>query len=84
MELARKHGIKSFVGEQNLQEMYSYLRLNLCSASHVVRLLTLEILSCFDQAEKSSSDNKVQYSEETLCICYGLNLLLVQIFFEPV
>lgn len=68
MEVARKHGIKSFVGEQNLQEVYSYLRLNLCSASHVVRLLTLKILSCFDQPERSSSDNKVQYSQETLCM----------------
>ena len=66
MEVARKHGIKSFVGEQNLQEVYSYLRLNLCSASHVVRLITLKILSCFDQPERSSSDNKVRYSQETL------------------
>ena len=68
MEVARKHGNKSFVGEQNLQEVYSYLRLNLCSASHVVRLLTLKILSCFDQPERSSLDNKVQYSQETLCM----------------
>ena len=68
MEVARKHGIKSFVSEQNVKEVYSYVRLNLCSASHVVRLLTLKILSCFDQPERSSSDNKVQYRLETLCM----------------
>lgn len=39
--------------------MYPYLRLNLCSASHVVRLLTLKILVCFDQPENTSLDNKV-------------------------
>ena len=68
MEVARKHGIKSFVSERNLHEVYSYLRLNLCSASHVVRLLTLKMLSCFDQPERSSSDNKVQYRLKTLCM----------------
>ena len=67
MDVARNHGIKSFVSEQNLQEVYSYLRLNLCSSSHVVRLLTLKILSCFDQPERSSSDNKVH---EQYSICF--------------
>lgn len=69
MEVARKHGIKSFVSERNLHEVYSYLRLNLCSASHVVRLLTLKILSCFDQPERSSSDNKVLASCSIFKLC---------------
>ena len=68
MDVARKHGIQSFVSEQNLQEAYSCLRLNLYSASHVVRVHTLKILSCFDQPERGSSDNKVQYRLETLCM----------------
>lgn len=67
MAVAKKHGIKSFVGEQNLQEVYSHVRLNLCSASHVVRLLTLKILSCFDQPDQMSLDDKVRYNHETLC-----------------
>ena len=80
MEVARKHGIKSFVGEQNLQEVYSYLRLNLCSASHVVRLITLKILSCFDQPERSSSDSKVRYSQETL-LSGTVVIIMYRVFF---
>ena len=79
MAVAKKHGIKSFVGEQNLQEVYSHVRLNLCSASHVVRLLTLKILSCFDQPDQMSLDDKVRYNHETLCIVLQL---FVQYFYS--
>lgn len=59
--LARKQGIDSFVAAENLEEIYGYVRLNLCSPSHVVRLLTLKILTCFDQPERSSSEDKVHF-----------------------
>ena len=62
MKVARTHRIQGFLTAENLQEIYGYLRLNLCSASHVVRLLTLKLLTCFDQPEtRLSSDDKVQY-----------------------
>lgn len=46
--------------EENLQQIFPYLRLNLCSSSHFVRLLTLKILASFEKLGRSSSNNKVQ------------------------
>ncbi|XP_068744813.1 small subunit processome component 20 homolog [Montipora capricornis] len=64
--VARKQGIQSFLAAGNLQEIYGYARLNLCSASHVTRLLTLKILACFDQEEKAPSST--QGSLFQLCV----------------
>ena len=61
MTVARKQGIQSFLAAGNLQEIYGYARLNLCSASHVTRLLTLKILACFDQEEKVNAPYSYPY-----------------------
>lgn len=70
MAVARKHEIKSFVDAENLLEIYPHLRLNLCSASHVVRHLTLMILSWFDPPEKNLSDNKVRTVRKCLLVLH--------------
>lgn len=57
---SRKHGMGGVLVEENLQQIFPYLRLNLCSSSHSVRLLTLKILASFEQLGRSSSNNKVQ------------------------
>ena len=57
---SRKHGMGGVLVEENLQQIFPYLRLNLCSSSHFVRVLTLKILASFEQLGRSSSNNKVQ------------------------
>ena len=59
LTVARAHGIQSFVAAENVQEIYPYVSHNLCSASHITRLLTLKILNCFDHPSKGVSDDKV-------------------------
>lgn len=65
LTVARKQGIQSFLAAENLQEIYYLVRLNLRSASHVIRLFTLKLLTCFDQQERTSSEDKVNYHNFT-------------------
>ena len=59
MTVARAHGIQSFLAAENLQGIYPYVSHNLCSASHITRLLTLKMLNCFNHPNKGVSDDKV-------------------------